>query len=91
MPPKKLTRKALKLCFPKVSQATWDYFFDVERRSGLIDCRTQGPDSLIYYDAEKIKQWLCERGYYAPEDFQSVAEVRGTWSGLQVRRHSLVG
>lgn len=91
MPPKKLTRKALKVCFPKVSQATWDYLFDAEKRVGLIECRTKGPDCLIYYDSELIKQWLCERGYYAPDDFQPVAEFRGAWAGLQVRRHSMAG
>lgn len=92
MSPKKLTRKALPLCFPKVSAGSWDYLLNgiaVEKRVGLFECRTKGPDDLIYYDTEKIKEWLCERGYYAPEDFLGAPQA-GKWSGLNVRRHVLV-
>lgn len=88
MAPRKLTRKALPYCFSKVSPSSWDYFLDgvkTEKKIGLFECRT-GEHSPIYYDIEKVKRWLIERGHYAPDDFLSAPEA-GKWSGLQVRRH----
>lgn len=90
--PEKIGRKACRKCFPRMSEATWDYLFDTEKRNGLIECRVDGPDSLVYYNVEKLKQFLCMKGYYTPDDFSPVAaSASGIWAGLQVRQHRLAG
>lgn len=91
--PEKLTRKALKLNFFKLSEKTWDYLFDHERENGLNACRTQGWGvKKAFYSTEKIRDWLIERNYYTAEDFEEKKPARaisGNWDALVSRRHAL--
>lgn len=89
--PEKLTRKAIKSCFPKLREATWDCIFDKEKRNGLAECRVEGPDALACYDLEAVKKWLVYRGHYTPDEFDRKPVISGPWSGLHVKTHALAG
>lgn len=82
--PQRLHRKAIKEQLRKLSAATWDYLFDHEKENGLYECRTESwNEKVLCYDTEKLKQWLIDRCYYLPADFDGrVARVPGKWSAL---------
>ena len=83
-PPDKMTRKALKEQFHKVSFETWDYLFDHEKENGLAQCRTQGFDrKMVWYDTKQVKQWLVCHCYYAIDDFKAKRHITASpWAGL---------
>ena len=93
-PPVRASRRALKGLFPKVDTATWDYLFDVERKNGLDAHRVKGPDALhAFYNVDGVMTWLVEMGYYTPADFARTEPQApsNSWSGLQIRTHTLAG
>lgn len=88
--PQKLSRKAVKQFFPKLSEVRWEYLFRHEKENGIHELRVSGPFDKAYYSGEGIKEWLLTEGTYKPDDFfasQSAATSR--WDGLVVRKHAL--
>lgn len=88
--PDKLSRKALRKCFDNISEATWDYLFDVEKQNGLHAHRLECA-GLAHYSTKGVMSWLVERGYYTPADFVQQPTLGGGWAGLKIRTHSLAG
>lgn len=82
--PDRLNRKAIKLAFTKVSDATWEYLFDHEKENGLVKCRTKGwSERLIFYSTPKLKEWLVGRCYYLPGDFETRRQQPASpWAGV---------
>ena len=90
--PNSLNRKAIKQTFLRVSEAKWDNLFDYEQHNGLYAIRVQGPDKFLYYDLEKLMQWLVQRGLYRRTDFYEYGEIYfEPKQVLQVRRHLIAG
>lgn len=91
--PDKLNRRAVRLNFDKLSPETWDYLFDHEKENGLSECRTQGWGvKHAWYATKPLIEWLLNRGYYVPEDFQPKTQHqldRSRWAGLVTKRHAL--
>jgi hypothetical protein len=91
-PPKILSRRGIKQAFPRVSEASWDAFFDYEKHNGLHRMRVQGPNKYAHYDVEQIMDWLMCHGHYHPRDFYEYGEMLyEPRPGLQVRTHVLAG
>mgnify|MGYP001575059166 CR=1 FL=1 len=68
--PDSLSRKAVKGNFTNVSEATWDYLFDYEKKNGLFEIRVRlGAMKRPYYDTKKLKKWLLNKGYYREIEF----------------------
>jgi hypothetical protein len=89
--PKRLGRKACRKCFTKISEATWDYLFDTENKNGLVSCRLRTKGTrLVYYDLEKLQEFLCMKGYYTPDEF-TIQPQTNIYSGLVVRQHRMIG
>ena len=84
----RLERKAVKACFRKVGEATWDYLFDYEKENGLQGCRDRR-STRPTYRVPALKAWLVLKGYYTPEDFKPAATIQSSWAGLSVRTHAL--
>lgn len=95
--PARLSRKAVKQFFDKVSEARWEYLFRHEKENGIHELRVAGPFEKAYYSGEGIKEWLLTEGIYNPGDFAAIvhgsptATVGTGWNGLVVRKHALAG
>lgn len=87
--PEKLSRKALKRCFDNIGEATWDYYFDYERKNGLRDCRVTVSGVIVYYSTEKIKTWLVMQGHFTPAEFEATSRPSNGWGAMQIRTHQL--
>jgi hypothetical protein len=93
MSPKVLTRKAVKQRYTKLSEATWDWLFDIERQnSRLHACRAHVQDAgrTIYYDRAKLEVWLVEEGHYREHDFGATAAL-DTILRMPFRQHLMIG
>lgn len=93
--PDTITRKAVRLNFDKMSEATWDYLFDYEKGNGLAACR-RAPEWGVrkaWYSVCAIKAWLLDRGYYTIEDFDPdgwpIPTRKRIPHGLRVTTHVL--
>ena len=89
--PDRLSRKAVKQFFPKISGARWDYWFKYEKDNGIHALRVDGPFDKAYYSGQGIKEWLLSEGHYSPSDFEPGVRISGGWDGLSVTRHALAG
>lgn len=89
LPKRPLSRKAIKQFFDKVGEASWDYYFDIEKSNGLAQCRVEENGRLARYDPEKIKEWLLSEGHYRLYDFDSPEIDR--FLHLPIRRHVMAG
>jgi len=87
--PLRLSRRAVKQYFDKVTEATWEYYFDMEKFNGLSECRMLGNGRIAHYNSEKIQEWLLQEGHYGPRDFQ--APNLDPILNLPVRRISMAG
>ena len=87
--PLRLSRRAIKQFFDKVGEATWDYYFDMEKLNGLSRCRVSGGGRIARYNSEKIQEWLLSEGLYGPYDFQTAR--LDPLLNLPVRRISMAG
>lgn len=89
--PNKLCRKAIKNCFPKVSEATWDYLFDYEKQNGLFELRVPGDyKKLAYYKTSGLMDWLVHNGHYTPVEFDLAPRMSSGWGGLITKTHALI-
>ena len=81
--PARLSRKAIKLNFTKVSEATWDYLFDCEKQNGIFDLRVPGPGLMRrpYYSTEGIMLWLVNTGRYTQTEFHEPKQISARWLG----------
>ena len=91
--PEKLTRKAIRLNFVRLSPETWDYLFDHEKENGLSKCRTKGWGvKKAWYATATLNKWLIDMGYYMPDDFERKAPLvldSNPWGQLVSRRHAI--
>lgn len=90
--PTKLNRRAIRLNFTRLSEATWDYLFDHEKENGLGECRTKGWGvKHAWYETAALMLWLVDHGYYAMEDFKPAAtpSTSGPWGILPIRKHAM--
>lgn len=86
--PSKLTRKAIKQCFDKLSEAQWDHLFEHEKKNGLHAHRVEGDyPQHAYYSTQGVKGWLLTHAHYRPSDFEQPSLP---W-GMTVRRHAMAG
>jgi len=87
--PLRLSRRAVKQYFAKVSEASWEYYFDMEKLNGISECRVSCNGRIAHYNSEKIQEWLLQEGHYGPLDFQE--PNLDSFLNLPVRRISMAG
>lgn len=87
-----LSRRGVKQAFPRVSEASWDAFFDYEKHNGLHKMRVCGPNKYAHYEVEPLMQWLMCHGHYRRADFYEHGELLyEPPQGFTVRTHVLAG
>lgn len=87
--PSRLSRRAVKQFFDKVSGPRWDYWFRHEKENGLFELRVKGPFDKAYYSGEGVKEWLLAEAVYGPKDFNESVAVSALpeWLTPAVRKH----
>lgn len=78
--PHKLNRKAVKLLYDKLDEATWEYLFDHEKDNGIHECRVPSDGRKAYYSREQLKVWLIQEGHYTFAQLNQ--PERMDWHGL---------
>ena len=87
--PDRLCRKAVRKCFTKVNEPTWNYLFRHEKENGLRAIRAKDEHERAYYRTIDLMKWLIKEAYYTPAEFDDTPQPGNRWNGLSVRTHAL--
>ena len=89
--PAKLSRKAVKRAFTKVSSQRWDYLFRHEAVNGIRELRVEGPFEKAYYGTQGIIEWLVTEAVYTADEFSDAPKPRkvSPWGDLSAKKHCL--